>query len=62
MREHRGSHIEREARPGASWGQVALLLLAILFGAVAGALPAIVTGDERCLLVRSWDCRFWWLP
>lgn len=34
----------------------------ILLGAVLVALPAIATDDMRCLFVRTFECRFWWLP
>lgn len=36
--------------------------VAITIGAAAVALPYLATGDERCLVLRLGDCRWWWLP
>ena len=38
------------------------LVFLILLGAVLVALPAIATDDMRCLFVRKFECRYWWLP
>lgn len=44
------------------WLRILGMLLVLLLAAVLVALPAIVTDDMRCLFVRTFECRYWWLP